>query len=322
MASSDLNIGPTGPAASIPTSRALTRVTPVLPRPAASPDGPPLDRSGLNVRDLLNTADHVVTRSRTPAIALDMGLEHARGSMVRNHPADALAMLDEVWSGARHTETGWYLRASSLALLGLPGEAARVAADAVTRNPQSSANHFLLSLAKLSLGELQAARASVAEAVRHRDPDALLLVQSALLEAQSGNVHDAEALLRRAAVQWPEHQAIAYGRRMIRQVMQHATHDQQSASNLRDLTARGQTPLSSRTPVSLQAVAEDGPVTNFSEVPAETFADLVSDALQHLGAKLRTGSTQDIAVAARSVLTSLSTGGALANATSPARAHV
>ncbi|MBC8088742.1 MAG: hypothetical protein H7Z40_15870, partial [Phycisphaerae bacterium] len=79
---------------------------------------------------------------------------------------------------------------------------------------------------------------------------------------------------------------------------------------------------SSRTPVSLQAVAEDGPVTNFPEAPAETSPDLVSDALQHLGAKLRTGSTQDIAVAARSVMTSLSTGGALANATSPARAHV
>lgn len=244
--------------------------------------------------------------------------------MVRNNPADALAILDEVWSGARHTETGWYLRASSLALLGLPGEAARVAADAVMRNPQSAANHFLRSLAQLSLGELQAARASVAEAVRHSEPDALLLVQSALLEAQSGNVNDAEQLLRRAAAQWPEHPALAYGRRMIREVMHNASRDTPFApNNVRDASTRGQIPDFLRTPVSVQSLGEEelAPAAGWPDASAATSVDIITDSLQQLGAKLRTGTASDITRAAREMMTSLATGGALANGTSPARAH-
>ena len=330
MAAPDLNIGPTGPVSSLPTSRALTRVTPVLPQSATPSDDPPLNRSGLNVRDVITTADHVVTRSRTPAIALDVGLEHARGSMVRNHPADALAMLDAVWSGARHTETGWYLRASSLALLGLPGEAARIAADAVARNPQSAANHFVLSLVKLSLGDLQAARASIADAVRHREPDALLLVQSALLEAQSGNAHDAEQLLRRATAQWPEHPALVYGRRMLREVLQHAARETSFAAGaIHDGSVRWPTPALARTPVSVGVLAHEGATLNAVGLDSAALdaahsapTDLLTESLHHLGVTLRTGTTHDVTMSARGMLTALSSGGALANTTSAARAHV
>ena len=45
----------------------------------------------VEVADLVLAPDEVVVRSRTPAVALDLGLEHARGAMVRNLPADALA---------------------------------------------------------------------------------------------------------------------------------------------------------------------------------------------------------------------------------------
>lgn len=302
----------------MPASRALTRVTPVAPHPSAVPDETPADRSGLNVRLLVTTADEVVARSRTPALALDMGLEHARGSMVRNNPAEALAILDEVWSGARHTETGWYLRASSLALLGLPAEAARVAADALIRNPHSAANHFLLSLARLSLGELQEARQSIAEASRSRGPDALLLVQSALLEAQLGNVDAAEQLLKRAAAEWPDHPSLPYGRSMIREVLQNAAREKQfGIGSTREENAPWRTPAFARTPVSATAVGTDYD----PEPAAQSASDLLDDAVQHLATTLRDATTREIQMVARTMLSSLATGGALANATSPSRAH-
>lgn len=270
------------------------------------------------MRELLTTADQLVMRSETPATALDMGLEHARGSMVRNNPAEALAMLDEVWSGAQHTETGWYLRASSLALLGLTGEALRVAKDAVVRNPNSSANHFLLSLAKLSVGELQAARASIADASRNREPDALLLVQSALLEAQSGNTAEAEQLFRRAALQSPEHAALQYGRRMIREILQSLGRDRTFASGVpSDAAPRWSTPAFARTPVSVNSLPVEDIVPD-----AAMHGDAIADAMQQLGAKLRTDAPHEVAVTARTILASLASGGALANTTSPARALV
>lgn len=225
MASSDLNIGPTSPVTPPPASRALTRITPVAPE--AVTDGSPLKRSGLNVLEIFNASDELVVRTRTPAVALELGLEQARGSMVRNQPADALATLDEVWSGARHTETGWYLRGGSLALLGLPGEAARIASEALQINPQSSANHFLQSLARLTLGDTAGAQQALANAAANSEPEPLLLIQHALIEAQRGNVSSAEELLRRAATNWPDHPALIYGRDMMREVLRSNVRERQ-----------------------------------------------------------------------------------------------
>lgn len=309
----------------------MVRVTPVSPRPITSPEGTPLDRSGLDARELLTTSDQIVVRSQTPAIELDMGLEQARGSMVRNNPAEALAILDEVWDGARHTETGWYLRASSLALLGLPAEAARVASDAVLKLPESRANLFVLALAKLSLGELHAARESIAQAMRQREPDALLLVQSALLEAQTGNAAEAEKLLRRASAEFPDHPALTYGRRMIREVLQPARDERFPLHVDGADFNRMRTPAFLRTPVSSIPVTDPyresidaQPLSNdvLQFEPPETVPNAVGDAVKRLGVALRNGTEHDAIFVAREMLASLSPGGAMANATTASRAHV
>ena len=121
-------------------------MTPVAPQPVTNPDVPSLGRSGLSARDLLSAPDQIVVRSKTPGLALGMGLEQARGALIRNQPTEALMTLDEVWEGARTTETGWYLRGGSLALLGLPAEASRIASQILNKRPDSIANRFLLSL--------------------------------------------------------------------------------------------------------------------------------------------------------------------------------
>ena len=305
-----------------PTSRALTRVTPVVPQRVAENADFPLQRSGLDVRELFHAPDHVVVRSRTPAAALELGLEQARGSMVKNQPAEALAALDEVWSGARHTETGWYLRGGSLALLGLPGEASRVVTEGLLANPRSAANHFLQSLARLSLGDLAAAQLSLANAATDRAPDALLLIQRALLSAQSGDVAQAEELLRRAAVNWPDHPALTYGRDMMREVLRNRTRDKQ------------RTPNASRTPVSVEAFLDDdvldvsinanrvrNAVGDGDEAPRKTSHDALTDALNELGQQLATGTKRQALTEVRTMLGSLSAGGTLATSMPASRAH-
>lgn len=323
LASSDLNIGPTSPITPPPATRALTRITPVAPQAATELEGSPLRRSGLNVLELFNAPDQVVVRSGTPAAALELGLEQARGSMVRNHPADALATLDEVWSGARHTETGWYLRGGSLALLGLPGEASRVAAEALQTNPQSSANHFLQSLAKLTLGDVAAAGLSLANAAAHSEPEALLLIQHALIEAQRGNVSSAEELLRRAATNWPDHPALMYGRDMMREVLRNSARERQRTPAQSFLTPVNepavQTPSSSRTPVSSTALL--GPLLHSETEDRAHARDIASDALRDLGTELASGTKRQVLTEARALLVSLSAGGALSSSMTAVRAH-
>ena len=323
MAPSDLNIGPIGPVSSLPATRPITRVTPVAPQPATEPDASPLTRSGLNVHELFNAPDQVVVRSRTPAVALDLGLEHARGSMVRNQPAEALATLDEVWSGARHTETGWYLRGGSLALLGLASEASRIATEALKAKPESSANHFLLSLAKLTMGDLPAAQLALANAEAHSEPEALFVIQRALIEAQRGNVTDAEELLRHAAGHWPDHPALLYGREMMRAVLRNNSRERQrTPARLMHTPVNEpavQTPSGPRTPVSSSTLSTE---TAHGETEIRTHArDFASDAFHEFGALLSSGSPRQALGEARALLGSLSAGGTLANAMPAARAH-
>ena len=286
-------------------------------------DGSPLRRSGLNVHELFNAPDQVVVRSRTPAVALELGLEHARGALVRNQPADALATLDQVWSGARHTETGWYLRGGSLALLGLPGEASRVANEALLANPQSAANHFLQSLAQLTLGDLQAAQLSLANAEANSEPEALLLIQHALIEAQRGNVGAAEEMLHRAASSWPDHPALIYGRDMMREVLRTSARERQRTpvrlSNFPVNESPVRTPSSSRTPVSTSVLfANSRPSETESRAHAR---DLAADAFGELGTQLSSGTRRQALAESRQLLGSLSSGGVLSNAMPAARAH-
>lgn len=332
MASSDLNIGATGPISSLPTTRAITPVTPVAPQAVQDPEKSPLQRSGLSVHELFATPDQIVVRSRTPAVALELGLEQARGSMVRNHPADALAALDEVWSGAKHTETGWYLRGGSLALLGLPGEAARVATEAVQNNPQSAANHFLNALALFTLGETGAAQQALEDAAAHSDPDALLMVQQALIEAKRGNTSAAEDTLRRVAARWPDHPALQYGRDTLKEVQRNLARDRQRTpahvvqspivkSNVEPSPVDEpivRTPATSRTPVALNALMGD----EMSNVEGRAFTrDVVAESFNNLGSQLATGTKRQVLVEARLLVGALSAGGTLAQSMAPARAH-
>ena len=242
--------------------------------------------------------------------------------MVKNQPADALAALDEVWSGARHTETGWYLRGGSLALLGLPAEALRVVADGLLANPRSAANYFLQSVAQLTLGDLASAQQSLASAGTNHEPDALLLIQHALLAAQSGDVEQAQGLLRRAAANWPQHPALTYGRDTMRDVLRNRTRD-----NLR-------TPTGSRTPVSVEALFNNelrddsidvnrvrGSAGDEDEVHRESSHDVLTDALKELGKQLATGTKRQAVTEVRAMLGSLSAGGTLATSMPASRAH-
>ena len=85
-------------------STALVPLDPLSPQPTAAP-AHPLGRSGIDLLDILATTDAVATRGPTGAVALEVGLEHARGALLRNLPGDALAALDGVWERAR--KTGW-----------------------------------------------------------------------------------------------------------------------------------------------------------------------------------------------------------------------
>ena len=276
----------------------------------------------MELRELFHAPDQVVVRSRTPAAALELGLEHARGSLVKNQPADALAALDQVWSGARHTETGWYLRGGSLALLGLPGEASRVVGEALLANPQSLANHFLQSLVRLTLGDVAAAQLSLSNATTKSEPDVLLLIQHALLSAESGDVAQAEELLRRAATRAPDHPALAYGRDMMRQLLRNRTRDNRGTPNR---------PL---TPVSVEALwQDDAPALSVSPnrvrgatgdndaADRETSRDVLTDALTELGRQLTAGTKQQALTEVRALLGSLSAGGTWATAIPASRAH-
>lgn len=295
------------------------RVAPVAPQHGAEGADFPLKRSGLDVRELLTAPDQVMVRSRTPAVALDLGLEHARGSMVRNQPADALAALDEVWSGARNTETGWYLRGGSLALLGLPGEALRVVAEGLQAHPDSAANQFLLSLTRLTLGDLPGAQLALANAGPAGE-DVLLLVQRALVAAESGDPILAEELLRRASVAAPGHAALQYGRDTLRETQRNRTRDFK------------RTPVASRTPVSIDALFRDEVATDdgaraehtgaASRAPAmDARYDATAVALRTLGNQLTNGTRKQVLAEARALIASLSAGGTLATTIPASRAH-
>ncbi|MDQ6612174.1 MAG: hypothetical protein M3Y64_07050, partial [Gemmatimonadota bacterium] len=315
MASPDINIGPTGPPQPIPASRALTRVTPVAPQPVTNPDGAPLGRSGITTRDLLSAPDLIVVRSKTPAIALGMGLEQARGALIRNQPTDALMALDEVWEGARTTETGWYLRGGSLALLGLPIEAMRVANELLNKRANSTANQYLLSLAKLALSDVSGARAALVEAITRRPGDALLMVQEALLLARQGNREDAENLFATVTATFPEHPAIVYGRTQMRQALRDGARvfdDPLNALLIASRTPRSQSALN-----SIDIPDDSTPQHELGTPPS---GDVVQGALTRFGARLPLLSDQQSVAECRALLIGLSSGGPLAASVSAARA--
>lgn len=233
-------------------SYALTRIAPVEPgatpgavpgsSPASPPAGSPLGRSGLDLLDLLSTTDLVAARAPTGAVAMEVGLESARNWLLRNLPGDALAALDGVWERARRTEEGWYLRSGALTVLGLPGECDRVAEAGLGVHPNSAALRFVQSLARVAVGDLAGARAVLQPALARVPGSPALQIQAALIGARQGDAATAKALLDKFEQQWPEHQAVVWGRSALRAIVADATRQPPRATAARQNTAR-QTPV-------------------------------------------------------------------------------
>jgi hypothetical protein len=212
---------PAAPAGPVAPSTAVVPLAPVGPRATEVPSSP-LWRSGLDLFDVLDTTDILVERPTASAVALDVGLESARASLLRQHPADTLAALDDIWDRAQATEEGWYLRSGALAVLGLPAEAERVSTEGLGQTPASIALRFMQSVVRLVAGDVAGARAAIASAldiavqqdVRHP----LLLVQHAIVSARHGHRAEAERMMEVASRAFPDHPAVAYGRASLKAI--------------------------------------------------------------------------------------------------------
>ena len=319
---SPLGVSPLGatapPTADAPAAmRALVRIEPT---PRSAPVGPsddasggtPLDRSGLNLLDLLDATDVLVERTDTAPVALEVGLERARGALLRNLPGDALAALDHVWEGARRTEEGWYLRSGALTVLGLPAESERVSEEGLAVRPTSTALRFLQSLARVALGDLAGARNTLHSA-QLRDPsDTLLLVQQAIVQAKQGDGAGAEHLLQRAAQASPEHPANEYGRAGIRLAASDATRQRSRPTPIDTPTVRSEFEVQ-RNPWRAAEVLE--------AIERESTGDVTADALFRLGARIALLPPAETVRESRSLLRALSAGGTLATVGGAEQTH-
>lgn len=297
-------------------SRALVPIAPTDPRPVGAPAGSPLGRSGLDLAELLGTLDTVAPRPRTPAVALEVGLEQARGALLRNLAGDALAALDSVWEGARRTEEGWYLRSGALTVLGLPGESDRVAEEGLATRPASAGLRFLQSLARLAVGDLAGARTALQPALERAPHDPLLVVQQAVVLARQGDARGADALLQRAMRASPEHPAIDYGRAAVRAATADATR---SAS--RSTPAFFTPAMMELVPTPSESFAFDMNATPTPTKSGDGARDVVDSALSGIGARLVAGAAPDVARETRLLLRAFSAGGTLATAGGPEQAH-
>lgn len=169
-----------------------------------------LDRSGIELARLMADDDRISVRAGSTAQQLSARLEAARGALVANRAADALALLDEGWSTAQRTEEGWYLRGGSLAALGLPGEALRVASEALRQLPDSIALRYLSALARLTAGDNAGARTLLQEALAEAPEAPVLLAQYAVTLSGAGRREAALRILRQLVAQSPAHPAVAY----------------------------------------------------------------------------------------------------------------
>ncbi len=329
--------GPIGPGPTAPPG-ALTRVAPVDPHVSNEPSQP-LGRSGLDLFDLLATTDVVAGRQATGPVALEVGLEQARGALLRNLPGDSLAALDSVWQGARRTEEGWYLRSGALTVMGLPGECERVAGEGLAARPESLALRFLQSFARLALGDVGGARAALLPALQRAPHDPLLLVQQSLVMARQGDGRGAEALLSRLSSHDPGHPAIAWGRAALRSLSADVARQQSRLTPsdwpaaVTDRRAGSGHPMpgavydaddimpmatAPRATTPTASTAEIEP----AERPAErTPTDVTAAALERFGARVAMRPSAEVAREARLLMRAFSAGGTLATAVNAEQAH-
>jgi hypothetical protein len=294
----------------------------------------------LDLMDLLTTTDLVASRPPTGSVALEVGLEQARAALLRNLPGESLAALDSVWERARRTEEGWYLRSGALTVMGLPGECDRVAGEGLTARPESTALRFVQSLARLAVGDVSGARASLQPALGAAPREPALLAQQAVMLGRQGDRAGAEAALARIASLDAEHPALLWARQTLRSVEADATRQRSRPtpidwptvvdmpiSDLRseempggDLSVRDR-PVGDGASGDKTDAGAAGRVSEPGGEPERAAVDVTASALERFGARVAMRPPSEVSREARLLLRAFSAGGTLATAVSAEQAH-
>ncbi|WP_373060977.1 tetratricopeptide repeat protein [Gemmatimonas sp.] len=345
---SALSLGPVGPVA---PSKALAPVAPSGTSRSSMPSSP-LARSGLDLLDIFGTTDLLVERRTVAPVALEVGLETARGALLRGLAAESLATLDGVWERAQLTEEGWYLRSGALTVLGLPGEAERVCTAALQRKPSSVALRFMQSVARLADGDVSGARVAMAEAVESPATHPVLLMQQVIVLARQGNGNEAERLLLQVMRGFPDHPAVEFARATLTSIgADHSRSTSRSAFGGRvDVTAPFTTgnhevfeAFGAATRDTMfdgddwtveHAASEHTAIGSDARIPNDDLTGSASDraircvtgnvaerAMARLGAHFATLSVPDVVREGRMLIRALSAGGSMAGACTPEQAH-
>ncbi len=314
---------PLGPVSPVAPS---TAVVPVAPTGSRGPTAPssPLGRSGLALLDVIGTTDLLVERTTVAPVALNVGLETARGALLRGLAAESLATLDGVWERAQRTEEGWYLRSGALTVLGLPGDAERVATEALERQPWSAALCFMQSLARLASGDLSGARSAIAAAIEQRETHPVLLMQQVIVLAQQGHRREAERRLQQLLQLFPDHPAVDVARTSLRSIAADHTRST-SRSTLshgveeRALFTTGDYEVFEAFGAVVGDVAPDPDVRG--EWNGPIVATVAERAMARLGARFAMLPVTDAVREGRVLLRAFSAGGSMAGACTPEEAH-
>ena len=333
--SGGMSPGPVGP---ITPSKALAPVAPIGTR-SSSPTPLPLGRSGLDLLDVLGTTDLLVERQTVAPVALDVGLESARGALLRGLAAESLATLDGVWERAQLTEEGWYLRSGALNVLGLPGEAERVSTEALQRKPSSVALRYMQSMARLAAGDVSGARSAIAGAIEQQTTHPVLLMQQVIVLARQGNRSEAERLLQQVMRVFPDHPAVEFARTTLRSIAaDHARSTSRSAVGGRvdepapfttgdhevfeAFSATRDATFDVDDGKVAYAARERASIGNDARVPVDEVTGNVAErAMARLGARFATLSVSDAVREGRMLIRAFSAGGSMTGACAPEQAH-
>lgn len=281
----------------------LAPVAPVAPRGGGLGEAL-LGRSGVALGDLLLADDELTPRQQASVVAVEMGLERARGALVRQDPGEALAALDDIWHPEQASEEGWYLRAGALTALGLPGEGDRIAGDGLLRRPESRALRFVQSLARALTGDVSGARQVLNEALERTPADPVLLAQQAVLLARQGHRSDAREVLQRLQTHHLQHPATDWARRMVRSAEADGTRRQ-----VREFTEALDEVFPSD--VTDEASSADATAALHS-TDAASSGRALDDAFTQLGRSLVRNDRQSLDTLLRPLIVAVSAGGHLA----------
>ncbi len=326
-ASRSVPILPTSSTGPVEPTRALVPLAPISPvapkddisdRPAAA-----FDRSGLDLFDVFTDADQLISRQMVAPVELEVGLEQARMSLLRQRPADALASLDQIWQGACRTEEGWYLRSGALMILGLPAEGDRIASAGLDTKPTSLALRFVRSLARLAMGDSTGARLLLQPTVDGEVADPLIRVQHAITQARQGDRAGAEHTLAVLAEHHADHPALSYGRGVLRligadlarQYAQPTLEEQEVFAAFGGAAPTVESPIETPEATPVAGIVATGNATD------EPLPDVAEQALRQFGVRMGLGATSDIIREARVLLRAFSSGGALAGSVMPQVAY-